>query len=897
MSFDFMSFDFMSFDFVSFDFMGFGFLYKSELLLLLPLAAFLLFGLGKKASKKHLFFHVLVAFLLILALAAPYSAEITSPKTNQSRITIISDETASMELLQKGVPQDIFEKLSGKVPVTVTSISGSQTSIGDAILQQASPENYVLIVSDGQSNSGTSIEDALSYCYKNGFPVAALIPDAVKEDLSVEIEGENELVIENEAPFKVHVRKSTENEMKYELRVTVDRKQVMEKKVTQTGRIESFDFNHTFDTLGPHTIKATLHPASINVKGLDYFENNNQYMKGVYVTPKPKVLFVTDEHDSPLAAILNEVYEVHTARSSGSLSSGSLSSGSLSSGSLSSGSLSSGSLNGMDAVIIDNQAVSTISSSEVEVLRKYIINGGGMVVVGGDASFDYPAENTYQNTQFEELLPVTSSPSNWRGGRNIVLMLDVSPSTLQSNKIGGRVLDDILSNAIVLLENEHLKDARVDVITFGSKGQDITDGFVDMSKESNRVWLEGEISKITPSGDSTSLERGMLTARSLLRGQNNSSDAEIIIVSDGGIGNKYEGDETFEQAVSCADSLREEGIGIHFVHIHSPSTERQVNPNGNYYAYLLMNKIGLSKNYNRIEPGQRVNVSFSARSDESEEIEDDYSSGALIVYDPRHFITKEISEIPCDLLGYNEVSPKPEANRLITTRLGKPVITVWRLGLGRVAAITTDNGYGNGIPWAHALYSGNDSLVITRTLNWAVADIEMYESLQLKIPDLKINQQGRVLITTREEGIPELYFDKKPMEITPLGNNMYESYVTPTTFGLHKISEKPAGVNHTEEFMPESFGIENISWRPASANYPDEYMHVGENPLFRTALLENGGKIYTAADIYSRITTDSMTRTEKKAVAKIMYTKYILVLAFLIYLIYTVYHTYNTRMK
>ncbi|MGB9939537.1 VWA domain-containing protein [Methanosarcina sp.] len=852
--------------------MSSGFLYKSELLLLLPLAGFLLFGLGKKASKKHLFFHVLVAFLLILALAAPYSAEITSPETNQSRITVISDETTSMELLQKGVPQNISEKLSNRVPVTVTTISGSHTSLGDAIMQQASPENYVLIISDGQSNSGTPIEDALSYCYGNGFPVAALIPNTLKEDLSVEIEGGNELVIGNEAPFELYVRKSTENEMRYELRVTVDHKQVMEKKIIQTGRIESFNFSHTFDTLGPHTVKATLHPANINVKGLDYFENNNQYMKSVYVTPKPKVLFVTEERDSPLASILNEVYEVHPARSFSSL-------------------------NGMDAVVIDNQAASTISNSEVEALRKYIINGGGMVVVGGDTSFDYPAERTYQNTQFETLLPVTSSSSNWRGGRNIVLMLDVSPSTLQSNRIGGRVLDDILSNAVVLLENDHLKDARVDVITFGSKGKDVTNGFVDMSKESNRLWLEGEIRKITPSGDSTSLERGMLAARNLLRGQNSSADAEIIIVSDGGIGNRNEGDKTFEQAISCADSLHEEGIGIHFVHIHSPSTERQVTPNGKYYADLMMNRIGLSKNYNKIEPGQRVNVSFSEKSEDSEDIEDNFSSGALIVYDPRHFITREISEIPHDLLGYNEVSPKPEANRLVATRLGKPVITVWRLGLGRVAAVTTDNGYGQGVPWAPSLYTGNDSLVITRTLNWAVADTEMFESMQLKVPDLKVNQPGRILITTREEGAPELYFDKKPMEITPIGNRMYESYVTPVTFGLHKISEKPAGVNETEEFMPESFGVENVSWRPASANCPDEYTHIGENPLFRTALLENGGKIYTTADIYSRITTDSVTHAEKQAVTKVIYTKYILVLAFLIYLIYTLYHTYNTRMK
>jgi hypothetical protein len=207
--------------------MNFDFLYKTELVLLLPLAILVLLGLRKKISKKHLFFHALVAFLLIVALAAPYSIDISSPKTNQARITIISDESASMELFQKGIPENISEKLNNRIPITITTLSGSHTSLGDAIMQQASPENYVLIVSDGQSNSGTSIEDALSYCHKNNFPVSALIPRTLKEDISVEIEGTNELVIDNEAFFKLNIRKSTENKLKYLVRVTIYRKHVL----------------------------------------------------------------------------------------------------------------------------------------------------------------------------------------------------------------------------------------------------------------------------------------------------------------------------------------------------------------------------------------------------------------------------------------------------------------------------------------------------------------------------------------------------------------------------------------------------------------------------------------------------------------------------------------------
>ncbi|MCQ1534865.1 VWA domain-containing protein [Methanosarcina sp. KYL-1] len=849
----------------------FDFLYGKELILLVPLALLVLVGLRKGINRRHLFIHALVAFLLVIALAAPYSAQVTSSKIDQSRITIISDESASMELLQEGVPEDIADQLSSSIPVTLTAISGSNTALGDAILQQASAENYVLVVSDGQSNSGTSVEDALSYCYKNNFPVAALVPETLEEDLSIEIEGENEVPVDNQAFFMARIRKSTEEEISYRLKITVDRVKVMDREITQADRELSIEFDHTFETLGPHALKATLHPATPGLGGMDYFETNNQYMKSIYVTPKPKVILVTDEPESPLANIFSEVYEVHAARSFNSL-------------------------DGVDAVVIDNQPASTISAAEAETLRKFILNGGGLVVVGGDSSFDYPEEDTYRNTKFEELLPVTSNPSTWRGGRNIVLMLDVSPSTADSNNIGGRILDDILSNTIVLLESDLLKDARVDVITFGSKGQDITEGFLDMSKESNRVWLDSEIRKINPTGDSTSLEQGLLTARHLLEEQDNDAEADIIIVSDGRIGNRVPGEGKFEKAIQRASALKESGIGIYFVHIHAPRADFQVNRDGRYYADTLMNKVHLSENYYRIEPGQRVNIKFAENPEEAEDTEDDYSSGSVVIYDPKHFITRDITGAS-DVLAYNDVSPRPEANRLVITRLGKPVLTVWRLGLGRVAAITTDNGYGGGIPWAPALYAGNDSLLITRTMNWVVADTETGEDLQLKVPDLKMGEPGRILITTKKRGTPVLYFDRKPMEITSIGSNMYESYVLSEAFGLHNISETPYSVLPLDASPEEIAAFQDASWRPVSVNRPDEYTHIGENPLFKTAILENGGKLYTTEDIYSRIIEDSRTSTEKTVRKEVVYTKHLLILAFLIYLIYTLYHTYNTRMR
>jgi hypothetical protein len=57
----------------------------------------------------------------------------------------------------------------------------------------------------------------------------------------------------------------------------------------------------------------------------------------------------------------------------------------------------------------------------------------------------------------------------------------------------------------------------------------------------------------------------------------------------------------------------------------------------------------------------------------------------------------------------------------------------------------------------------------------------MSDGIQLEVPDLKMSQPGRILITTGKEGTPEIYFDKKPMEITSIEITMYESYVTADT--------------------------------------------------------------------------------------------------------------------
>ena len=49
-----------------------------------------------------------------------------------------------------------------------------------------------------------------------------------------------------------------------------------------------------------------------------------------------------------------------------------------------------------------------------------------------------------------------------------------------------------------------------------------------------------------------------------------------------------------------------------------------------------------------------------------------------------HYITADL-DLNATITGFNDVTPKPGSQRLVAMADGKPVLTVWRYGLGRVA--------------------------------------------------------------------------------------------------------------------------------------------------------------------------------------------------------------------
>ena len=155
--------------------------------------------------------------------------------------------------------------------------------------------------------------------------------------------------------------------------------------------------------------------------------------------------------------------------------------------------------------------------------------------------------------------------------------------------------------------------------------------------------------------------------------------------------------------------------------------------------------------------------------------------------------------------------PRPGAQRLVALPDGKPVLTVWRYGLGRVAALTTDDGSA----WAGRLYASPSSQLISPHVNWAVGDPRP-ETNRVEAED---GWQGTPLqITINSNARPSL----PGADMEKVGDNRYSATFTPNSSGIYYIGD---------------YGV--------AVNYPLEYRDIGFNPELSSLIMANGGKVFT----------------------------------------------------
>jgi uncharacterized membrane protein len=750
--------------------------------IILLLGAFII----RTRAKNRLFAasRLLVFCLVIAAAANPYFVEVHTVHSQKPSITILDDRTGSMGIFDP----DVAARVKSFVDAPLRTFSGDTTPLGDRIVQYALPGSTLLLVSDGYSNSGRPLADALALARASNTTTFALSLAPQRDDASVEISGMNTAVLAGDYPFKVLVHSS--RSYQGPLSVFADDKLIYSDTIV-ANTSASIKISHSFLETGNHILRATIAPDGQPI--------NDNYQKAVYVVPKPQVLLVSSVN-SPLAANLNDLYKLTLVSQLPDQ------------------------LKGYKAIVLDDIRY----NSNLKPLSNYVREGGGLVVVGGEDAYDL---GDYRNSSLEEILPVRSMPSIFEGGKTVVFVMDISFSLLTTRAGDGTpLLDYEKALAVELLKSPHFRDYKVGLVVFGTKAYDVQDPIPLSRAESV---LRERITNLAPTGTENSyLDSGLQLAREMLNVSG--GQGELMILSDG---NLYNYPEVVARSI---DLLRQMNVTSRLVQV-------QAFPGATGRFDYLAAQTG--SDYSAFVYPDSLTTTMQEPPAESAPEQNSLSGYAVNVVNKNHYITADLN-INSSVTGFNDVTPRFGALRLATLPDGKPVLTVWRYGLGRVAALTVDDGSA----WAGGLYAPPSSQMISSTVNWAIGDPRPQDD-RVEADD---GWQGTPLsVTISSNARPSL----PDADVEKVGDNRYVA-----------------------TFMPNSSGIYYIGSYGLAVNYPLEYRDIGFNPELSRLIMANGGKVFSEDEARQSLVVEAGRVSQRTVQERLSRRDILLAIALLIFL-------------
>ncbi|MBI1969140.1 VWA domain-containing protein [Candidatus Woesearchaeota archaeon] len=508
------------------------------------------------------------------------------------------------------------------------------------------------------------------------------------------------------------------------------------------------------------TLGEGYHRVTAKVVIEDYFPQNNVFYKTIQIIKKPNIMFIS-KTPSRMQEKLAELYHVFPANSVPE------------------------NLKEYAAVILNNFHSTDISNREVDGLTDYVTDGYGLIVVGGKNAFD---KGAYKDSLFETLLPVKSGKGEKEEQKDIsiVVVIDISGSTggQFAQGSGPTKVDVEKALAISILDSIKAED-KVGVVAFNE--------FAFVLSPLQPVGEVKEELKDTIArlqfGGGTDITVGIRRAEELLlRGK---GSMNIILISDG---------ITFDPLAALKEAQRAHasGMDVYTVGVGFDTFE------------ILMKEIANVGHgiYFKPEHSERLKIIFGDPEDKT--------GKGLVILNNNHFITQDL-ELSGSVLGFNQVVPKSSANLLVTTGEGQPILTVWRFGLGRVAALSTDAGE----EWAGDLLSRENSRIISRTINWVIGDPSK-KGLDIITEDTSLGKSTDIIVKSDRQPV------SREVEFVKIDKDLYKATFTPAETGFYQFLDAAVAVN-----------------------YHEEYEDIGLNEQLKTLVTATGGEVFQEDDIAS----------------------------------------------
>jgi len=523
------------------------------------------------------------------------------------------------------------------------------------------------------------------------------------------------------------------------------------------------------------------HQIAAEISAPDHFQENNIFYRAVKVEKKPRVLLVS-ERNTPLEGVFAPLYALDRVQS-----------------------LQDVGLSGYSAVVLNDIPASRVDSDK---LSGFIDSGNGLAVFGGRSSYD---KGAYKGTIFESLLPVNVGTGTEESKKfvNVVLLIDISGSTGTSFGTGSGSSVQEVEKALALgVVNDLRPDDRVGVVAFNVEPYTIA----ELERLSaNKKDILGRVPRLIFTG-STLIGEGLKGARQMIAQADGSRN--IVLFSDGKSGSMGED-------LHAAKIAAEEGIKIYAVGVGEGTNSEHLQAiadagNGAYF-----------------EPAeaQKLKIIFGS----AEDVPTDKMK--LEKLDNTHFVTRNV-KLNARLSGFNQVVPKPNADVLVATAENRPIVSVWRFGLGRIAAITTDDG----TSWASELFSMGNSVLLTRSVNWAIGDLSRNKKFDVNVRDTFIEDSFEIDVTS--DSLPQ---DSR-MAFSKVGERLYSA-----------------------EFTPGKPGWYGFFDATAAANYPVELLNTGYDPDLTALVQVTGGNVFLpdeTDELLDKVRADSkklVTRQESLA--------------------------------
>ncbi|MBT7902934.1 VWA domain-containing protein [Candidatus Woesearchaeota archaeon] len=733
---------------------------------------------------------LIVFSLLILALAEPFG-EVTREIPGNTEVHILIDNSSSMELFDTSFVTDLKNKIEEQLPVNSKIIAkGVNSNIGDNILTNLESDRNILLISDGQVSSGLSLGSVSLMATNLNSTISAIKLEESESDISIKLIGPKKTIADVDNTYKILLNRVGENiNKKTKIAVYVDDEEILTESTTEN----EITFKRNF-TEGTHTIHAKLKGISLN-----HFKQNDNYYKTTSVIKRPKVLLITKEA-TPLETILGDLYDLTVMQNIPSKEV----------------------LDEFYATVLNDLPIETINP-EFSALQQYVIEGNGLLVIGGYDSYD---NGGYKDSLFETLLPINiGTATKLPGGANVVLVIDISGSTGYGIEgSDGKAVDIEKALAISVINDIH-ENNRVGAVAFNDqayKVSDIEPLFV------HKAELKTKIASLKDGGP-TVLQSGLRGAFELLHGKSGSRN--VVWITDG------QTMDTIDLLTTqdIIESMNAQGIRVFIIGVGANTNEEYLSKMGKLAGGF----------YLKATESNKLKILFG-----EPEKEDVGEAFGLFILDPSHFITDDLI-LNAVMYGYNQVVPKTAANLLVTTDGGEPALTVWRYGIGRVGALTVFSG-GNNLG---ELLNAKNSRLLTRNMNWLIGEPERKEPYFVEIVDSRVNKKSTVIV--KSEKFPKA----EGLTFNKIDENKYKAEFVRTKTGFDTLLSKDFGVNYDPEF-------ENI----------------GVSPNLNTVVHATGGKVFKP-DQVDKIIKHVKSVSKRSITERTLLTLPFLVLALLLFLL------------